>query len=87
MIYSFERWHKMGHVRTFDIPDALYGPLQQQAQHAGKMPDEAVLAWFMSTVQRLTDDPLLQLAGSCASPVTDVRDRHDGYIGQSVMAE
>ena len=42
---------------------------------------------LMSTVQRLTDDPLLQLAGSFASPVTDVSDRHDGYIGQSVMEE
>ena len=77
----------MGHLLTLDIPDALYGPLQQQAQQAGKTPEEAVLAWLMSTVQRLTDDPLLQLAGSFASPVTDVSDRHDVYIGQSLMEE
>ena len=45
----------------------------------------AVLAWLTSTVHRWTDDPLLQLAGSFASPVTDVSDRHDAYIGQSLQ--
>jgi hypothetical protein len=48
---------------------------------------EAVLAWLTSTVQRLTDDPLLQLAGSFASPVTDVSDQHDAYIGQSIQGK
>jgi len=74
----------MGHTLTLDIPDAVYVSLLQQAQQAGKTPEEAVLAWLTSTVQRLTDDPLLQLAGSFASPVTDVSDRHDAYLGQSL---
>ena len=77
----------MGHTLTLDIPDAVYVPLLQQAQQAGKTPEEAVLAWLVSTVQRLTDDPLLQLAGSFASPMTDVSDRHDVYLGQSLMEE
>jgi hypothetical protein len=77
----------MGHTLTLGIPDAVYVPLLQQAQQAGKTPEEAVLAWLVSTVQRLTDDPLLQLAGSFASPMTDVSDRHDVYLGQSLMEE
>lgn len=74
----------MGHVLTLDIPDEVYVPLLQQAQQVGKTPEEAVLAWL---IQRLSDDPLLQLAGSFASTVTDVSDRHDAYIGQSFMEE
>jgi hypothetical protein len=74
----------MGHTLTLDLPDAVYVPLLQQARHTGKTPEEAILAWLTSTVQRWTDDPLLQLAGSFVSPVTDVSDRHDAYIGQSV---
>lgn len=77
----------MGHTLTLDIPDAVYVPLLQQAQQAGKTPEETVLAWLTSTVQCLTDDPLLQLAGSFASPLTDVSDRHDAYLGQSLLEE
>ena len=77
----------MGHTLTLDIPNEVYMPLLQQAQQAGKTPEEAVLAWLTSTVQRLIDDPLLQLAGRFASPVTDVSDRHDAYIGQSLKEE
>lgn len=77
----------MGQTLILDIPDAVYMPLLQQAQQAGKTPEEAVLEWLRSIVQRLIDDPLLQLAGSFASAVTDVSDRHDAYIGQSLMEE
>ena len=77
----------MTHTLTLHIPDEIYMPLLQQAQQAGKTPEEAVLAWVTSTVERLTDDPLLQLAGSFASSVTDVSDQHDAYIGQSLMQE
>ena len=67
----------MRHTLTLDIPDEVSMPLQQQAQHAGKTPEEAVLAWLARTVQRLADAPLLQLAGGLASTVTDARGRHD----------
>ena len=77
----------MGHTLTLDIPDAVYVPLLQQAQQAGKTPEEAVLAWLTSTVQGLIDDPLLRLAGRFASPVTDVSDRHDAYLGHSLLEE
>jgi hypothetical protein len=77
----------MGHTLTLDIPDAVYVSLLQQAQQAGKTPEEAILAWLTSTGQRLADDPLLQLAGRFASPVTDVSDRHDADIGQSLLEE
>jgi hypothetical protein len=75
----------MGHTLILDLPDEVYISLLRQAQQAGKTPEEAVLTWLTSTVQRLTDDPLLQLAGSFASPGTDVRDRHDAYPGQSIQ--
>ena len=74
----------MGYTLTLDITDKVYMLLRQQAQQAGKTPEEAVLTWLMSTVQRLTDDPLLQLAGSFASPVTDMCNQHDAYLGQSL---
>jgi hypothetical protein len=76
---------KMGHTLTLDIPEAVYVSLLQQAQHAEKTPEEAVLAWLTSAVRRWTDDPLLQLAGCFASPVTDVSDRHNAYLGQSIQ--
>lgn len=35
--------------------------------------------------EMVTDDPLLALAGFIESPITDVSERHDEYIGAGLM--
>ena len=78
----------MGHALTLEeIPDDIYDLLLKSAKQAGKTPEAIVLEWLSNVAQRLTDDPLLQLAGIFESNLTDVSDRHDDYIGQGLLEE
>lgn len=75
----------MGHILTLDIPDQVYEPLLERAKQTGQTPEDMVLEWLTRTTRNLTDDPLLQLAGTFESSLTDVSDRHDDYIGQGLQ--
>lgn len=46
-----------------------------------------MLEWLTRSTKGLADDPLLQLAGTFESILTDVSDRHDDYIGQGLREE
>ncbi len=74
----------MAKAITLQIPDHLYEPLLKRAKQIGEKPEQIVLLWIECAVKRFTDDPLLQLAGAFESDKTDVSERHDHYIGQSV---
>jgi hypothetical protein len=52
-----------------------------------RTPEEFATEWLSTTVQRLTGDPLLQLAGVFESDVTDLSERHNDYIGQGLLKE
>ena len=77
----------MGHVLTIEIPDHVYEPLVKRAEQVGKTPEEIVMEWVAHAGPLLIDDPLLQLAGTFASNLTDVSARHDDYLGQNLLKE
>jgi hypothetical protein len=77
----------MGHTLTLDIPEEVYESLFRKAKQAGRTPEDMVLEWLTRSAQGLADDPLLQLAGTFESALTDVSDRHDDYIGQGLREE
>ncbi len=72
----------MGHTLTLEIPEEAYKLLLKKAREAGRTPEEMASACLSSAIQTLTDDPLLQLAGTFESAVTDMSEGHDDYIGQ-----
>jgi len=74
----------MSKVLTLQIRDDVYEPLLKKANQIGQTPEQIAIEWIENQIKTLTDDPLLQLAGICESKITNVSDRHDEYIGQSL---
>lgn len=74
----------MATALTLQIPDNVYEPLLKRANQIGQTPEKIVTEWIENAIKCLTNDPLLQLAGVFESDVTDVSERHDEYIGQSL---
>jgi len=66
---------------TIEIPDHIYEPLKQKATQTGQTPEQIASAWIETAAKRLTDDPLLKLAGVFESELSDISERHDEYIG------
>ena len=69
-----------------ELPDELYQPLVQQAQEAGKKPEEFITEW-LSRVVRLKQDPLRRWAGAFASGIPDAALRHHEYLGKAILVE
>jgi hypothetical protein len=74
----------MSKVLTLQIRDDVYEPLLKKANQIGQTPEQIAIEWIENQIKTLTDDPLLQLAGIFESKITNVSDRHDEYIGQSL---
>jgi hypothetical protein len=75
----------MGHQLTLELPDEVYGSLRQRAEQTGQTPETVAAEWLKTTAERLSDDPLLQLAGVLESTLTDTSERHDQYIGDGLL--
>jgi hypothetical protein len=74
---------------TLQIPEATFAAIEKQAQTRGKQPAELaeeLLAQALNHSQ-VEHDPLDNFVGSIDSPVTDVAERHDYYVGQAVWKE
>jgi hypothetical protein len=76
----------MSHQVILDLPDELYQPLAQQAQEAGKKPEEIITDWLVRVV-RLRQDRLRRWAGAFASGIPDAAVRHHEYLGQALLPE
>ncbi|MBI3914910.1 MAG: hypothetical protein HY327_12085 [Chloroflexi bacterium] len=74
---------------TLQIPEATFTAIEKQAETAGKQPTELAGELLAQAVNhsKVEPDPLDALIGSIDSPVTDVAERHDYYIGQAVLKE
>ena len=72
---------------TVELEDGLYQALKRIAQQLGKTPEEMAVQLVATTVERVEGDPLLALAGTLSSEVTDISQQHDEYIGQALWAE
>jgi hypothetical protein len=77
----------MAHKLTLEIPDDVYKLLCHEANEVQSAPEELATEWLIATIQRIGNDPLMQLAGTFESEVTDAGERHDYYIGQALMQE
>lgn len=73
----------MGHSITIDLSDEAYKELVAIADRKSQVP-ELVASEILND---LLPDPLLKLAGTIDSPVRDVAERHDEYIGEGIYAE
>ncbi len=67
----------MANSLTVELPDEVYEPLLARAKQTGKTPEEVVAECLAAVVQQFDDDPLLQLAGTIVSDITDVPEGHD----------
>ena len=72
---------------TVELAEGLYHSLSRIAQQFGKTPKEMTAQWVETAVDRIGQDPLLALAGTLTSDVTDIGEKHDEYIGQALLKE
>ncbi|MCG3121637.1 MAG: hypothetical protein ALAOOOJD_04840 [bacterium] len=75
----------MERTLVLEIPEEVYQPLMQKAQQVGQTPENVVLQWLTNALRPVNDDPLLQLAGTFASDIKNVSEKHDDYIGQGLI--
>jgi hypothetical protein len=76
----------MAKTLTLEIPDDVYEPILKRAAQIGQTPEQIISQWIENAVKQATTDPLLQLAGAFESEVSDISERHDEYIGQSLRS-
>ncbi len=77
----------MASVITLELPDEVYQGLQKIAKQAGQTPEALARDWVAAEVKSIENDPLLRLSGTIDSDISDVADRHDYYIGKSLLKE
>jgi hypothetical protein len=72
---------------TIHLPDELYQPLLENAQKVGRTPEDVVSSWLAVAVRGLSKDALLHWMGAFSSDMTDISERHDHYLGQTLLEE
>jgi hypothetical protein len=77
----------MSHVLTIHLPDEIYEPLRRSAEQEQRSPEEVAAEWLAAAVRTIDEDPVIKLLGTVECDLTDVADRHDYYIGESLMRE
>ena len=77
----------MGYTLTLEVPDEVYKPLVKTAEQTGQNPEELAIQWLAVVVQTFSNDHLENFIGAFKSDIPDWADRHDKYLGQSLMEE
>ena len=80
----------MNRTLTLEIPETTFVVIAEQAQHKGLELSELVVEWLEEAVQRIQNiepDPLDTLIGAIDSPINDLADRHDYYLGEALTKE
>jgi predicted CopG family antitoxin len=70
----------MSKTLTITITDELYQALKNLADKEGKSAEDVGASWLAATVERISKDPLMALAGVLDSGIPDLAERHDDYI-------
>ncbi len=68
------------HSILLDVADDTYQELLREALQKSLTPERVAA----DILDELLPDPLLRLAGSIKSPLSDVAARHDEYIGEAI---
>jgi len=71
----------MSRTLVLQIPEATWIELEYSARASGK-PPEIIAAGILTDN---LDDPLMKLAGAFSSPLTDVAEKHDEYLGKALF--
>jgi hypothetical protein len=74
----------MAQPLTIQISDTIFQSLQLRAKQLGKTPEVVAAECIAQSIGSEADDPLLKWAGAIDSQPSDVAERHDDYLGQSV---
>jgi hypothetical protein len=71
----------MSHTLTLNLSDETYDELLRAARVREQSPESVASRLLGSSLS----DPLLRLSGCIDSPVTDVAERHDEYLGRELL--
>ncbi len=80
----------MMRIITLEIPEETFVVIEEQAQSKGMETAQLVAEWVSEVAQRVGEakaDPLVALFGTIESPVQDIGERHDDYIGQALFKD
>ena len=77
----------MLHTLTLEIPEDIYALLEKSAAETGTPVEELALQWLMSATRAISDDPLEQYIGVFSTDVPDWTERHDKYLGDTLLHE
>ncbi|HEY0070727.1 MAG TPA: hypothetical protein VGE04_12245 [Chloroflexia bacterium] len=75
----------MTHTLQLEIPEDIYNLLEQRAEQTKQPLEELAIQWLAKASQDFADDPLDKYIGAFTSGVPDWADKHDEYIGASLM--
>jgi len=77
----------MGHVLYLELPEDIYKPLIKNAKRKGCSPEETAIEYLKSILVKFEDDPIEKFIGAFHSDNPDWADKHDKYLGQTLMEE
>jgi hypothetical protein len=77
----------MSHVLHLELPEDIYKPLVKNAKRKGRSPEEIAIEYLKSILLRLEDDPIEKFIGAFHSDISDWAEKHDNYLGQTLMEE
>jgi len=65
------------------VPEEIYRPLAEAARQAGRSPEDLIVLWLSTLMQRTDDrsDPLEPFIGAFHSDIPDWTDQHDQQAG------
>jgi len=73
----------MGH--TLELPENVYQSLLKTATQIGQQPEILAVQWLKKITQQQKTDPLEKFIGAFNSNIPDWADKHDKYLGQSLL--
>ena len=77
----------MSHILKLELPEDIYKPLVKNAMRKGRSPEEIAIEYLKSILVKFEDDPIEKFIGAFHSDLPDWTDRHDNYLGQTLMKE
>ncbi len=75
------------HTLKIEVTDEVYESLRKSAERSGEQPEVVAAKLIAHGAQMAKEDPLRKLFGTLETHVPDWGDRHDHYIGESLLAE
>ncbi len=75
----------MGHPLLLDIPDDIYKMLAKTAEQTKQPLEELAIEWLTRGGRVVTPDPLDKWIGALDGGMPGWVDRHDEFIGQSLL--